>query len=504
MSTPMNSPAMRLVRAGIDTHREPVVYMRADCDVCRSEGFEAQTRVWVELGDRSLIATLNVVRNGGWLPAEVAALSESAWHELRPSTHERATFRHADTPDSARSIRAKVYGRPLNRADYLAIVRDTLDGTLTDLDIAAFLTACASRNLDDAEVTALTLAMVDAGERLAWRRQRVLDKHCVGGLAGNRTTPVVVAIVAACGGVIPKTSSRAITSPAGTADAMETLAPVDLSLPQMRRVVENEGGCVVWGGAVGLSPADDALIRIERALDFDSEAQLVASVLSKKLAAGSTHVVLDLPVGPTAKVRTAQAAQLLGARLEAVARALGLTTRVLLTDGSQPVGNAIGPALEARAVMAVLDRTPDAAPDLRDRALQLAGAVLELGGLAEDGYARARDALDDGSAARKFGAICEAQGGRREPPRALHTRPLLVETPGRVIAVDNRLLSRIAKLAGAPRSPQAGIELHARLGSILEKGAPLLTVHAATQGELEYALAYYRHHGSPFSVVEGT
>jgi thymidine phosphorylase len=492
---------LRLSRAGIDTHREPVVYLHADCEVCRSEGFEAQTRVWVEVGDRALIATLNVIRDGGWLSQHTAALSEAAWFALRPTAHERATFRHADSPDSARLIRAKVYGRELQRDDYRAIVRDTLDGTLADLDIAAFLTACASRELAAREVTALTLAMVDAGQRLTWPQPVVLDKHCVGGLAGNRTTPIVVAIVAACGGVIPKTSSRAITSPAGTADTMETLAPVDLSLDHMRRVVENEGGCIVWGGSVGLSPADDALIRIEKALDFDSDPQLVASVLSKKLAAGSTHLLLDMPVGPTAKVRSAQAAEVLGAKLRTVAEELGLMMRILVTDGSQPVGSGIGPALEARSVLAVLEKHADAPADLRERSLQLAGALLELGGLAVgDGYEQARRALDDGRAARKFEAICEAQGGRRVPPEAAHRHAIESTEDGSVTAIDNRLLSRIAKLAGAPRAAAAGLELHVRQGATVRRGQPLYTVHAATRGELEYALAYCRHHVTAIEV----
>jgi thymidine phosphorylase len=486
--------SLKMIRAGVDTHREPVVYMRADCGVCRSEGFEAQARVWIEVADRSLVATLNVITDKGWLPEDTVALSEVAWRRLSPQAGETAVFRHADAPESAGFIRAKVYGRKLERAEYFAILRDTLDGTLTDLDIAAFLTACASRELDIGEVISLTRAMVDAGQQLKWPDAVVLDKHCVGGLPGNRTTPIVVAIVAACGGLIPKTSSRAITSPAGAADTMETLAPVDLPLDAMRRVVEREGGCIVWGGAVGLSPADDALIRIERVLDFDSDAQLIASVLSKKLAAGSTRVLLDMPVGPTAKVRSAEAAHRLAAGLTAVAGAIGLRAEIFFTDGSQPVGRRIGPALEARDVLAVLACDPDAPPDLRERSLTLAGKLLELGGLARDGLSLARQTLDGGSAQRKFDAICEAQGGRREPPVAAHQRVISADRDGRVSALDNRWLARIAKLGGAPRSAAAGIELHVHAGMRVQRGAPLITVHAATEGELEYALAYHHHH----------
>ena len=483
------------MRAKIDTYQEPVVYLSADSAVCRSEGFAAQTRVWVELANRRMVATLNVVTNGHWLPNDCAALSESAWRRLAPDDDETASFSHADAPDTARLIRSKVYGDQLDRGGYRLIMRDAIDGALADVELASFLAACAARPMSAGEIAELTLAMVDVGERLSWDSRRVLDKHCVGGLAGNRTTPIVVAIVAACGGLIPKTSSRAITSPSGTADAMETLAPVNLNLAAMRSVVDREGGCVVWGGSVGLSPADDALIRVERVLDFDSEAQLIASVLSKKLAAGSAHVLLDMPVGPAAKIRSGQAAQALSAKLAEVGKAVGLDVRLHLSDGSQPVGRGIGPALEARDVLAVLARAPSAPRDLRERALDLASELLVLNGMAAaDARSRARHALDDGSAERKFEAICEAQGGRREPPRAPHTACIVASHAGLVSSIDNRVLSKLAKLAGAPRDPAAGIELLAHLGDRVDKGEPLMTLHAETTGALHYALEYHAHH----------
>ena len=270
---------------------------------------------------------------------------------------------------------------------------------------------------------ALTRAMVDVGHRIKWPLSPVMDKHCVGGLPGNRTTLLVVPIVAACGVVMPKTSSRAITSPAGTADTMETLAPVTLDEATMRRVVEREGGCIAWGGSARLSPADDVLIRVERPLDLDSEAQLVASVLSKKAAVGSERVLIDVPVGPTAKVRSSAAARSLAASLVSVGAAIGLQVEVVETDGRQPVGRGIGPALEALDVMAVLHRRSDAPQDLRERALMLAGRLLEMAGRAAHGtgLALATRTLDSGLALAKFIAICEGQGGLREPPRAQHT-----------------------------------------------------------------------------------
>ncbi|MFO2535765.1 thymidine phosphorylase, partial [Legionella pneumophila serogroup 1] len=261
------------------------------------------------------------------------------------------------------------------------------------------------------------------GDRLSWSSPLIVDKHCVGGLPGNRTTLVVVPIVAAFGLTIPKTSSRAITSPAGTADTMETLAPVSLSPKAMCHVVEKENGCIVWGGAVSLSPADDVLIRVERALELDSEGQLVASILSKKIATGATHAVIDIPVGPTAKVRNKSRALLLKQSLEEVGKQLGLVVHTLITDGAQPIGNGIGPSLEARDVLAVLQGLLHAPKDLREKSLTLAGAVLEFSSTVQPGSGQsiAKQLLDSGEAFKKFQAICEAQGGMRELTAARFT-----------------------------------------------------------------------------------
>lgn len=493
--TPDAPAPLRLTRIGIDTYRESVVYLHRDCSVCRSEGFESLSRIVVSSQGRSIVATLNVITNDRFAPG-VAGLSEAAWRRLGAVEGAPATFAHPPQAESASDLRARLYGHALTEEQYLRLLRDAVAGRLSDVELAAFVAAEVGQRVDLEETVALTRAMVRVGDRLDWGGARVIDKHCVGGLPGNRTTPIVVAIVAAAGLRIPKTSSRAITSPAGTADTMAVLAPVDLDLAAMRRVVEREGGCVVWGGAANLSPADDVLIRVERPLDIDSDTQLTASVLSKKLAAGATHVVLDLPVGPTAKIRSAQAAQSLAARLLAVARATGLLATIHLSDGSQPIGDGIGPALEARDILAILRGDRGAPDDLRAAALDLAGIALEFdpGVPPGQGRERASRLLQDGSAWRKFAAICAAQGGLREPPTAAQRIELAAPRSGVVRRFDNRRLARLAKLAGAPRAPAAGLLLHAHVGRFVEAGQPLLTLHAETRGELDYARGYFARH----------
>ena len=489
MNQPTNTLRARCV--DLDTRDHPVAILRKDSPVCRSEGFAAHARIRLRSEHADIIARLYQTGTE-LLGLDEIGLSTHAWQTLQVRDGDRLHVTHPPPVQSVHAVRGKVFGRRLSVDALQRIMRDIVRGRFDEIELAMFLTAIAARALDHEELVALTEAMVDVGERLHWNRASLMDKHCVGGLPGNRTTPLVVAIVAANGLAIPKTSSRAITSPAGTADTMEMLAPVNLDLGTMRRVVESEGGCIIWGGSVRLSPVDDILIRIARVMDLDAEAQLVASVLSKKIAAGATHLVLDLPVGETAKVRNDEQGDALAERLRATAGAFGIETRAILTDGRQPVGRGIGPALEARDLLAVLRREHGHPEDLRERALTLAAALLEMGGAAESGggQALAAETLDSGAAWDKFVAICEAQGGMRTPPESNHRHVVEAPAAGQVKSFDNRRLARVAKLAGAPGAPAAGLECHVRLGDRVEAGQPLYTLHAETRGELAYAQEY--------------
>lgn len=483
---------LHMRRLLIDTYQERVVYMRSDCQAYQSEGFEAKSRVEVWRGEQHIIASLHVVHSSSMLALDEVGLSEAAWSALGGADGDTIQVKRPAPLQSFSSVRAKIYDQRFTSKSISLVVQDVVAGRYSDIEMAALITACSGSRMDVSETIALTEAMIAVGQRMQWNSDRVVDKHCIGGLPGNRTTLLVVPIVAACGLTIPKTSSRAITSPAGTADTMETMAPVKLDIPRIKRVVERENGCIAWGGAVNLSPADDLLIRVENPLGLDSEGLMVASILSKKIAAGSTHVVIDIPVGPSAKIRSLDAAHILSARLVAVGSALGITVQTVITDGAQPVGRGVGPALEALDVLDVLQNAVTAPDDLRQRALLLAAKVLELGQKAQpgEGMALARTVLESGAAWHKFQAICEAQGGFRQPPKAMYTHEMTSEHRGQVVAIDNQVIARIAKLAGAPKVPAAGLTFHAPLGSMLEVGQPYLTIHAQSPGELAYARSY--------------
>lgn len=491
MDTTFNT--LQLTHIGIDTQREHVVFMRKDCHICKSEGFQALTRVLVTVKGKSKIATLYIITNEILKTGE-AGLSESAWIDLEAKEGDEISFSHVQPVSSMSSIRAKMYGKALVYTDFQNIINDIVKGEYSNIEIAAFITACGGDNLSIDEIIGLTKAMVVSGQRLSWNKKIVVDKHCVGGLPGNRTTPIVVAIVAAFGLTIPKTSSRAITSPAGTADSLETMTKIDLSIEQIQKVVEQENGCFVWGGSIKLSPADDILIRVERALDVDSEGQMIASVLSKKIAAGSTHVVIDIPIGKTAKVRTEENGEKLKYYFNVVGKAMGIKVNVLFTDGSQPIGRGIGPSLEAMDVLSVLRNEKDAPLDLKNKSLLLAANIIDMvdGTKNKNGLELATKILSSGEAYIKFMAICQAQGGFREPEIALYKEDIKAEISGVVAEIDNRKLAKIAKLAGAPHDSKAGVLLKTPLNSKVQKGDVLYSIYSETKGELKYSLDYMK------------
>ncbi len=485
---------LHIRRVAIDTWLENVVYLHRDCAVVRAAGFQALSKVTVRAQGRTISAVLNVVDDAALVRPDELGLSEDAFERLGVAAGRAAKVSPAEPPASLASLFRKIDGERLSRAEMQAIVGDIAQARYSKIELAAFVVATHGNDLERDEVLYLTEAMIAAGQLLDWqhavRGGPVVDKHCIGGIPGNRTSMLVVPIVTAHGMLCPKTSSRAITSPAGTADTMAVLAEVELPIARLQQIVRSTNGCLAWGGAAGLSPADDILISVERPLGIDAPGQMVASILSKKIAAGSTHLVLDIPMGPTAKVRSMQAAQRLRKLFEYVAGLLNLQLDVMITDGSQPVGRGIGPVLEARDVMRVLRNQPDAPADLREKSLRLAGRVIEFdpdvrGG---DGWRIARDILESGRALAQMEALIDAQGRRAEwPALGALTHELAAPKAGTVAAIDNLQLARIARLAGAPQVPGAGVDLLRKTGEPVLAGQPLYRIHACYPADLEFA-----------------
>lgn len=481
---------LKLRRVGIDTYRENVAYLHRDCPRYRTEGFQALAKIDIHGNGHHILAVLNVVDDPAIVKLDELGLSEQAYAQLGIAEQCDVRVAQAEPPQSMDAVRRKIFGERLTLDDYRAIAKDIANDSYSKMEVAAFLVASSQSGLDRYEVLSLTRAMLESGERLHWDEPLLADKHCIGGIPGNRTSMLVVPIVASYGMPIPKTSSRAITSPAGTADTMEVLAQVELAPERLEHIVRSERGCLAWGGTARLAPVDDRLIAVERPLGIDSQGQLVASILSKKLAAGSTHLLIDIPVGPTAKVRHLSQAMPLRKLFEYVADRLGLYVEVVLTDGRQPIGRGIGPVLEARDVMQVLSNAPHAPVSLREKSLRLAGRIIEFdpevrGG---QGYGIAREILESGRALTKLNRIIDAQGRQSQRFEPGHlTLELAAPQDGVVTDIDNLRLARIARLAGAPMDKGAGVDILKSLGTAVVQGEPLYRIYAAFPSNFDFA-----------------
>ncbi|MGV6860096.1 MAG: thymidine phosphorylase family protein [bacterium] len=496
---------LKLRKVAIDTYRENVAYLHRDCPLYRSEGFQALAKIETRAAGKAsedvsdagetrpspVIAVLNIVDDASIVAPDELGLSEQTFAQLGKAAGSSVFINHATPPSSLDAVHRKISGERLEADDFLHICEDIANNRYSKIEIAAFLVACAESGMEREEMLYLTRAMVDTGQRLDWGEPLVVDKHCIGGIPGNRTTMLIVPIVAAHGMLMPKTSSRAITSPAGTADTMEVLAEVDLAPPLLREIVQHERGFIAWGGTAKLAPVDDILIAVERPLAMDSKGQMIASILSKKIAAGSTHLLIDIPVGPSAKVRSQAEALRLRKLFEYVGDRAGLQIEIMISDGRQPVGHGVGPVLEARDVMQVLQNDPEAPADLREKALQMAGRILEFdpdvrGG---QGYHLARDLLESGRALAKMEAIRSLQGihaSPTEPPRFRHD--VLAPVSGAVLSIDNLQIARIARLAGAPMDKLAGVYLHKKLNDLVDKGEPIYTLYADFNADFQFAM----------------
>jgi len=395
-------------------------------------------------------------------------------------------------PARLASLYKKIAGFALTEAEYRPLLAEIHQRKYSGAELEAFLIAC-TQHLSDDELIAVARCRSDLMSRISWGRGMVVDKHSLGGTPGSRVTMIVIPIVAAHGLVIPKTSSRAITSAAGTADAMEVLAKVDLTPEQLKQCVAQTNACIAWNGKLNHSVIDDVMNALTRPLALDTRRWSVASILSKKYSAGATHVVIDIPYSEGGKVKTQPAAQELARLFEMVGAALGLVVKAFATDGQAPIGRGIGPALEARDVLQVLERHPDAPADLLEKSLFFASQILALDpavGSVARGRTRALELLNSGAASAAMQAIIAAQGA--QPPltwAGVLKHEVRAQHSGRVQAIDGFVISGLGRCAGAPADQRAGVDLACGLGAEVNAGDLLYVLQASHQAKLAQAVA---------------
>jgi len=427
-----------------------------------SMNLKQSDRVSIKAGRNKTVAIIDITNDSSLIKQKEVGIFKETKDEIKSKNGQKVEIKIITKPNSIYYISKKLRGKRLTEKEMHEIIKDITNKKLTDVEMTYFVSACYMYELNMKEIVAFTKSMVDTGKKLNFNGRKVADKHCIGGVSGNRTTCIVIPIIAAAGYLIPKTSSRSITSPAGTADTMEILCEVNHSIKSMRQIVNKTNACLVWGGSMDVAPSDDTLIKVEHPMSLDPVGQMLASVLAKKKAAGATHCLIDIPVGPGAKIESKFKAFILKRKFEKVGKAIDIKVKAIITDGSEPVGNGIGPALEARDLLWTLNNDKRGSTKLLDKGTYLAGKLLKLLG-EKDPYNVAKEIVESGLAAKKFNEILVAQGLKENSAEKIkigkYKVNVISEKTGIVKAISNMEISRIARIAGAPSDTGAGVYL---------------------------------------------
>jgi len=402
----------------------------------------------------------------------------------------------APAASSLECIQKKLVGKRLSYPEAKSIIYDIVHYHLDDIQIAFFVASAFGKEVfSKQEIYYLTKAMAETGEMMHWQGI-VADKHSIGGLPGNRTTPIIVSIVSSLGILMPKTSSRAITSEAGTADVMEVLTPVEFNSDKIREIVDKTKACIVWGGALRLAPADDRILKVSYELGIEPYSKMIVSIMAKKVAIGATHLVIDMPIGEGAKIENYREAIKIKKIFEFLGKKFNIKVRVMIENVGKPVGRGIGPILEMRDVLRILQQRENRPLDLEKRAIKLAGNLLEIIGKARRGQGEklAYQQLISGEAFKQFQNIVKAQGGKE----GLDSENLILgattyqiksDKKGIIEKIDLKQLIRIVRLLGSPITKEAGVYLQKTVGEKVEVGETLMTLYTDNEQRLHLALA---------------
>jgi AMP phosphorylase len=425
-------------------------------------------------------------------PKEIGLL-HTAFISLKEKEGSSVEVVPATRPTSIEYIKKKMNNFELTYDEILRIIKDIVNKNLSDIELSAYVSAVYTRGMSIRETKDLTLAMIETGDTIDFDYEKIFDFHSIGGVPGNKVTLLIVPIVAAAGLIIPKTSSRAISSPCGTADIFEVLANVSFTTEEIKHMAEKVGGTIAWGGGVNIAPADDIIIRAEYPLAIDPYSQVIASVMAKKKAAGVNRLVLDIPVGPNTKVESIDLAKKYSRDFITIGDELGMLVKCAITYGGQPVGRAVGPALEACEALAALEnkKVPNS---VLEKSIGLAGMILEMAEVHPGkGREKAKDILCSGKALDKLKEIIEAQGGNPDVSSesiqvGKYNRDITSDCDGYVDSINNKSVIKVARTAGAPKSKGAGIMIHKKKGMKVDTDEPIYTVYADNKLKLEEAV----------------
>jgi AMP phosphorylase len=413
-------------------------------------------------------------------------------YDIKEGKLARLSF--AKRAPSLKAIYKKLYGGVLNFNEIYQIIKDIVDRRLNNLEVTFFIAPSFNENnldLNEMYYTTKSIAMLgdtfDFGEIVA-------DKHSTGGLPGNRVTPIIIPIVSSFGVCIPKTSSRSITSPAGTSDAVESIMKVDFTADQIKEIVKENNACLVWGGALKLAPADDIIINITRSLGIEPYSKMIISVMAKKVAMGIRYLIIDIPVAKGAKISDMKQAKNIEKLFMFLAKKFNIKTKVAISKSFGPIGRGIGPALEMRDVLRVLQQKESRPLDLENKAVKLAGQLLEMTNVAKRGRGEemARVNLKNGLAFQKMTNIMKSQNGNENIDSedikiGEYFYEFKATNNGIVKSINNANIVELCSLLGTPKLKGSGVYLNKNVSEKYQKGDTLFTLYSESEQRLNLA-----------------
>lgn len=478
---------LSLKHIAISSFNENIVYLHRDCVAYQIDDIAHITKVEVHGGAAPVFALLEIVDDSSIVSPKELGLNNEAFSEMNLPEGANISISIAGTPPSASLVQKKISGNVLSSSEYSGIIKDINQKRYSNMDIASFLIASGSF-MTASEVLSLTEALV--GEKVInWDNESiVVDHHCLGGVPGNKTDIIITAIVAAYGLPIPKTSSRSLTSCAGVADTFAVLANVDLDKHKLKQTIKENRGAIIDYDKLSVAPVSKIVSSVERALGITQQQHIIASILAIKIATGVSHLVLDIPVGASSRIKTTSDAMHIRKLAEYIGDMLSIEIDAVITDGREPIGNGVGAVLEARDVMRVLRNKENAPQDLLEKSLFLAGRILEFdpklrGG---QGYHVAKELLSSGRALEAINKIIYAQGKAPQAQLGHLTRDIVASKAGVVDAIDNYRINKLGILAGASRYPGAGLDLLKKVGDTVDAGETLYRIHSTNSNDFAF------------------
>ncbi len=432
-------------------------------------------------------------------PGEIGMFAE-VWEKYRIPADDIVSLDIPHPPKSMESIRKKLRGESLTYDEIYQVMDDITNRRLSSIEMTYFAASSYNPGFNEQEIYYLTKAMAETGDILDFSdgdpSRKVIDKHSIGGIPAKGVTPVLVSICACFDGVVlPNTSSRAITTPAGTSDMLEVVMPVTLSKEEIMRVVREENACLVWGGSFDLAPADDFLINIERPLNIESHDKFLVSIVAKKAAMKLTHLLVDVPYGEGAKVIDKSEVEKVDESFRILCEKFGIKLDVYTRESMGPDGYGVGPTLEMRDLLRIFERHERRPKILESVIIDMTGRLLELADVVPvgKGASEARSKLESGEAEEKFWSIAMSQGAEKKIRSedlilAEFTHEVKAEKSGIISRIGNREVVDIARGLGAPFIKEAGMYFHKLCGEEVKAGETVFTMYATSEERLEVGM----------------